>query len=261
MKTKMKTKMKLSKILLLMLLSLAVISCKNDDDNNTIANTNLSFNFTQNWDGTPVSLDDFENTVYTTQIGQELTITRIRYLISRIVLTNSNDEQIEVNGYKLIDMSDPSTFSFNPNIEIPEGEYTISFIYGFNEEDNITGAYADLNTAIWNWPDMLGGGYHFMQFEGMYNVNTNAPSPFNYHNGTARVSEGVFEQNYVTLTITTPITISDNNPVNINMNIAEWFKNPYTWDLDVYNTTLMPNYDAQKLMHQNASTVFSVSTN
>ena len=43
------------------------------------------------------------------------------------------------------------------------------------------------------------------------------------------------------------------------MDIAEWFKNPNIWDFNVYNTSLMPNYEAQKLMQENAATVFSAS--
>jgi hypothetical protein len=42
------------------------------------------------------------------------------------------------------------------------------------------------------------------------------------------------------------------------MNIAEWFKNPNLWDLNVLNTVLMPNFDAQKMMSENGRNVFSV---
>ena len=41
------------------------------------------------------------------------------------------------------------------------------------------------------------------------------------------------------------------------MNIAEWFKNPTTWDLNAYNNMLMPNYTAQMMMKDNSSNVFS----
>ena len=37
------------------------------------------------------------------------------------------------------------------------------------------------------------------------------------------------------------------------MNVAEWFKNPNTWDLTVLYTLLMPNYNAQLMMHDNGS--------
>ena len=36
------------------------------------------------------------------------------------------------------------------------------------------------------------------------------------------------------------------------MNIAEWFKTPNTWDLNALNNMLMPNFDAQILMFENA---------
>jgi hypothetical protein len=248
----------MKKIGFLILTVTLLIGCSNDDDNdNAPINISVLFNFSQNWDGITVSSADFGTTDYITDFGHEINILRIRYLISRLVLTNSDGVAYPVGDYNLIDMDDPSTFTFDPNVMVPEGNYTLSFVYGFNQADNTDNAYNDLNTASWNWPQMLGGGYHFMQFDGMYDVNTTIPMPFNYHNGTAKVSDGVFEQNFVQFNLTNNLLIEAGSVIEINMNIAEWFKNPYSWDLDVYNTPLMPNYDAQKLMQQNAATVFS----
>ena len=42
------------------------------------------------------------------------------------------------------------------------------------------------------------------------------------------------------------------------MNIAEWFKNPTTWNLNELNTVLMPNFEAQKIMSANGKNVFSL---
>ena len=251
---------KMKKFSTLILVVILFVSCNNDDDNTPI-NVDVLFNFTQNWDGTNVSRADFGVIDYTTDFGHEINILRIRYLISRMVLSNSNGDTFNVGDYNLIDMDDSSTFSFDPNVTVPEGTYTLSFVYGFNQADNIDGAYLDLNTASWNWPAALGGGYHFMQFDGMYDVNEVVPSPFNFHNGTAKVSDGVFEQNFVEFQLTNNLVIEEGSTIEIKMNVAEWFKNPYSWDLDVYNTTLMPNYDAQKLMQQNAATVFSAVIN
>jgi hypothetical protein len=242
------------------LIVILFVSCNNDDDNTPI-NVDVLFSFTQNWDGTDVTSGNFGTSDYTTNFGHELNILRIRYLISRLMLSNSNGDVYNVGDYNLIDMDNPSTLLFYPNVTVPEGTYTLSFVYGFNQADNIDGAYTDLNTASLNWPAALGGGYHFMQFDGMYDVNTTIPKPFNYHNGTAKVSDGVFEQNFVEFQLTNNLIIEEGSNIEIKMNVAEWFKNPYSWDLDVYNTTLMPNYDAQKLMQQNASTVFSAVIN
>lgn len=250
----------MKKIVFLLAVSFAFISCSSDDDNSTPANVDLVLNFTQNWDGTNVSSSDIDTTVFTNEMGHELKIARLRYLVSKITLTHTDGTVYNVSDYNLIDLSNLSSSIYDTGMQIPEGTYTVSFIHGFNEADNIDAEYSDLNTALWNWPSMLGGGYHFMQFDGMYNVNTAASLPFNYHNGTARVSTGVFEQNFVNVTPQNTITVNANNVVEIQMNISEWFKNPYTWDFDVYSTPLMPNYDAQKLMQQNAASVYSVST-
>ena len=248
----------MKKIVFLFAISFAFIACNSDDDN-TPANVDLVLNFTQNWDGTNVSSGDIDATVFTNEMGHELKIARIRYLLSRITLTHTDGTVYNVSDYNLIDLSIASTFTYDTGMQIPEGSYTVSFVHGFNEADNITAEYNDLNTVSWNWPDMLGGGYHFLQFDGMYDVNTASPMPFNYHNGTARVNPGEFEQNFVNIAPANTINISGNGVVEIQMNIAEWFKNPYTWDLDVYNTPLMPNYEAQKLMQQNAASVYSVT--
>jgi len=250
----------MKKIVFLLAISFAFISCNSDDDS-TPVNVDLVLNFTQNWDDTNVRSSDIDNTVYTNEMGHELKIARLRYLVSNISLTHSDGTVYNVSDYNLIDLSDSSSLTYDTGMQIPAGAYTVSFVHGFNEADNIDAEYTDLNTAGWNWPKMLGGGYHFMQFDGMYDVNTATSMPFNYHNGTARVSPGVFEQNFANIAPQNTINISATSVVEIQMNISEWFKNPYTWDLDVYNTPLMPNYDAQKLMQDNVATVYSVTTN
>lgn len=54
--------------------------------------------------------------------------------------------------------------------------------------------------------------------------------------------------------------ITDNAKFNIEMNVAEWFKNPNTWDLNMLNNMLMPNFNAQILMFQNGQNVFSLKS-
>lgn len=254
----------MKKIFTLTVLCFVLISCKNDDDEiiccATPIVTDVTFTFSQNWDGNEVTESDFNTTQYTNANGEVLTIARIRYLLSRFELVNANGESFPLTGYNLIDISNPDSFSFNTTISdgtLYPGLYTLKFVYGFNEEDNLDGAYPDLNSASWNWPAMLGGGYHFLQFDGMFNVDT-TPAPFNYHNGTARISDGNFEQNFVSFEFSPEIAIESNTTIEIKMDISEFFKNPITWDLNQYNTPLMPNYDAQKMMQQNVGSVFSI---
>lgn len=249
----------MKKIALLLTVMIVFMSCNSDDDN-VASEILITVNHSQNWDGQNITIDDIETTEFTDENGENLKITRLRYLISKVILTNSFGDEVEVGDYNLVDLSDNSTINYVNNSIVPPGTYTsISFVYGFNEEDNITNEYQDLNTAVWNWPGMIGGGYHFMQFDGTFTNPTSVnPQPFNFHNGTARVSDGVFEQNSITVTVNN-IDITGNAVIDIKMNLAEWFKNPNTWDLNQLSTGLMGNYDAQIMMNENGQNVFAVS--
>jgi hypothetical protein len=250
----------MKKLALLFLISIVAISCKNDDDSTPIDTTAaITFNFTQNWEGNSVTVADFNNTTFLNAFGNALQISKLRYLVSRISLHKADGSIVDFDEYKLIDLTEPASLTLTPAMMATTGDYTgISFTYGFNENDNTSGTYPDLNAATWNWPEMLGGGYHFMQMEGSYNDTAGAPQPYAYHNGMARVSPDVFEQNYITFNFDQNFTISADATIEIKMDISEWYKNSYLWDLNVYNTDLMMNYAAQKRMKENGPTVFSI---
>lgn len=250
----------MKKVFLLFLLLSITTSCAEDNDDNALPNISVDFKFTHTWDDTPIDNTTLSSTTLTNENGETMTITRMRYLISRIELVDINGNSYSFSGYKFTDLSDTSSYDFSDaNTSIPQGTYSLKFIWGFNEQDNMDGAYLDLNSASWNWPEMLGGGYHFLQLDGMYNVDTN-PSPYNFHNGTARVSTNpnVFEQNFAEIEFSQDLVLSKNATVEVVMDISEFFKNPHTWNLNELDTPLMPNYQAQKMMQANVETVFSI---
>lgn len=221
----------------------------------------VTITFTHNFDGTGVTANDFNTIQYTNLFGNQMSISKLKYLISDVRFYKSNGDSVVVDGYKYVDLTNSSTLSYAIG-NIGHDTYTgMGFIIGFDENDNISNQYTDLNALSWNWPAGLGGGYHYMQLEGQYIDSTSATGNYTYHYGTAKdgsVSPAIFESNYTFAQID-GVTISGSAVnIEIKMNIAEWFKNPYTWDLNVYSTTLMPNYNAQILMKQNAPTVFSL---
>jgi len=246
------------------LFALLLTNCGEDnDDVSPVAVVNqpssVSFKMSNSFDDTELNDTNFANLQLTNANGEVISIDRIRYMISKIELVNQETNvSYAMKDYNLLDISDNTTYTFNSNVQVPNGNYKLNFVWGFNEEDNIDSAYPDLNIANWNWPQMLGGGYHFLQFDGFYNVNTNSPMPFNFHNGTAKNPNGNFEQNFVDFSMDAIISIQSNAQIEIKTNIAELFRNPNTWDLNVLDTPLMPNYTAQKMMQQNVATVFSL---
>lgn len=244
----------------------AVIDNNNCEYCNTAGEQSITFNFTHNYDLTPVTASDFNTIKYTNNYGSQHSITKLRYLISDIALHMPNGDSVLIDGYNFIDLANGTGLVYSPSLKIPDGVYSsISYTWGFDATDNVTGIYTDLNVASWSWPMMLGGGYHFMQFEGLFIDDTMATRGFALHNGTAReitaTPDTIFHDNSYRVKMNAPSTFGINKDVNttinLKMNIAEWFKNPTQWNLNVYGPMLMPNYAAQVLMNQNGRSVFN----
>ncbi len=225
----------------------------------------ITFNFSHVYNATPVLAADFNDLKFTNQKGDLHSISKLKYLVSDIALHEANGDSVLIEDYNLVDLGAGIGLTYSPSTSFDNGVYTaISFNFGFDVADNITGAYPDLNITNWGWPMMLGGGYHNMQFEGMYVDTATDTVGFAYHNGKAReitaAPDTIFHPNHfrTKITGTNNFTISEivNTTIEIKMNIANWFKTPNVWDLNQYNQMLMPNYQAQLLMNQNGRDVF-----
>jgi uncharacterized lipoprotein NlpE involved in copper resistance len=247
------------KIALALMASVLLFGCNNDDDTQpVVVEVSVDFTFTQNWDGDPIENSDFDIPQYTNENGEMMSISKLVYLISDVTFISLTDGvTYDAGDYNLINVREQTNLNFTPDIEIPEGDYLVSFTFGFDDEDNQDGIYPDLNSADggWNVPMMLGGGYHYMRLEGKFIDDTGSLENYAYH--TIRAADTSTDP--VTLQDTSfgvglgQITIGSSTNIEVQMNVAEWFKNPNTWDLNVLNTVLMPNFDAQIMMFENGS--------
>jgi hypothetical protein len=236
-------------VLVFLCISICIFSsCSSEDES-----INITMNFTHNWDGVAITDKDLNELKFTNANGEKLSIENLRYLISNISL-------LGLKNYHLVNFSENTGTSVNLS-DATEGTYTLSFRFGFSDKDNIDGVCQDLNSVSFNVPKMLGGGYHYMQFDGKYMNNNNEEAGFNYHtiravdktdSNNLKFVDTSFEVNLGT------ITVSNNTKIDVKVNLAEWFKNPNMWNLNELNTVLMPNFDAQKIMSANGKGVFSL---
>ncbi|WP_430928264.1 MbnP family protein [Polaribacter marinivivus] len=234
---------------------IAFTSCKDDTDCCVnLEPVNVTLKFTHNWDGTPVTASDFNSFNYVTENGESVSIERLRYVVSNVNLGG------ESKPYQLVDLGINSGFEIIFN-NVAQGVNNLNFTFGFSDADNIDGVYQDLNTVSFNVPGMLGGGYHYMQFDGKYKDTNNLDANFNYHAiravNRSDPNNLIFEDTSFLVDLGN-IDIKNNATIEIKMNIAEWFKNPNTWNLNQLNTVLMPNFEAQKLISANGKSVFSL---
>jgi len=239
-----------------------VYSCSSDNDLE-INRINLSLNFTHNWkDSITSTKADFNDIKFDNENGEKLSIGKLRYLVSDVVLINQNGDTIKTNDYKLIDLDDSESLKFTLSEKIQIGTYkSVKFRFGFDEEDN-EGEYPKLNTVSFDVPDMLGGGYHFMQFDGKYIDSLGVNSNFNYHMISAidkRDSTNIVTTNISFEVNLGAITIGNDTTLEVKADLSQWFKSPNLWDLNKLNTILMPNYHAQIKMKANGKNVFSLA--
>ena len=248
----------MKKSIILTALLFIFFSCGEDSDDNGEAEVFTTFEFTHNWDGALISNINFNAIQYTNANGELLSIERLRYVVSDFVFTN-DEQTIEFDILNLIDVTNDDMV-FTPQESIPPGTYDVSFTFGLDNEDNSENI-ADLNSANFNVPENLGGGYHYMQLDGKF-INSNMEEQgYNYHAIRAVDNPGpnpTFPQDTFFQVNLGSIDLSANTEIEVEMNIAQWFKEPNLWDLNVLNQMLMPNSQAQILMFQNGQNVFSL---
>jgi hypothetical protein len=227
---------------------IAFLSCNNEEENGM-----ATLIFSHNWDGIPITKLDFNQLKFTNANGEKLSIEKLRYVLSNISFVGAKNNH-------LVDIGEDTGMLLTIT-DLNTGINNLKFTFGFKDEDNIDGVYQDLNSVNFNVPGMLGGGYHYMQFDGKYLDINNQETGFNYHTIRAVnrtdpnnliLQDTSFEVDFGT------VEIGNNTIIEIKVNLAEWFKNPNTWNLNELNTVLMPNFDAQILMNANGKSVFSL---
>ncbi len=222
-------------------------SCMNEkgDVSNTVM-FNLAIN--HKVDGQALQYNMFN---YTNQAGNPYEVTTLRYYLSNFVFHNADGTDYTDEGIYYVDANDATTNTIHIP-EMPMGNYTgVSFVIGLNPAQNITNGLP--NVTVNNnmaWPDHMGGGYHFMKFEGHFTNNTGTEDGFAIHMGTnvAVVNieiDQLFEAK------------EDNNSFTLSMNLNQWFANPNTLDLDSLSYT-MGNSSGMALVAANGADVFSI---
>lgn len=258
--------------IILFLVSVFIYSCSSDNDV-SIIETDLVLQFSHNWNNTEINKTHFnaDSLIFTTEKGQKLSIEKLRYLISDIKLINARKEVIKFEGHKLINATKTNSLTYKIPKKITEGTYEVCFTFGLNSKLNISNKIESLNNKELNVADKFGGGYYFMQLEGKYKKKETKVS-----RDTIVITDSNRYQYYTSATIKKEKTVSkkentsffvkagtvhlkeNTETIEIQMNVAEWFKNPETLDLEELNINLTQNYKSQIKMNKNGRNVFSI---
>lgn len=195
--------------------------------------------------------------IYTNKAGNTYSVINLKYFISNIRLHNKTTNQtLSIDEAHYIDISDNSTLSFDLEGEIPSGQYdTISFVLGLNEADNTNGRFPNPPQNAMEWPEPLGGGYHYMKLEGKY-LKDSLVTNYNTHTGA---SKGI--PYFVDVNLPTSFNLDGKEmKAEIIMDINQWYQDPTTYNFIDYGAMIMGNANAQAVISANGANVFSIGS-
>ena len=108
------------------------------------------------------------------------------------------------------------------------------------------------------WPDVLGGGYHYMQINGKWLAANDTVRPFNLHTGIGQRYENgqvtEFVPNYFRMTLPLRdfvVTKDATTQLDFVMNVNGWMSEPNIYDFDVIGGSIMQNQAAQDMLREN----------
>jgi hypothetical protein len=237
---------------------LITASCGKDD----VKYVAPQFVFKHNVNGAELNRSEMN---YTNLAGNLYEVDELQYFISEIKLTRADGQIFGItadSSIHYVDIDLPLSQRWLPTDVIPVGDYTsISFVVGINEAKNKTGLFVNPPERDMFWPDMMGGGYHYLKMNGKWRSIGDTIKPFNFHIGTGmNMDKTVFYQNYFTVTLPLNIhTASVGNLFTITMNIEKWFEAPNLWDWNVIGGQIMMNQMAMRKASENGANAFQVS--
>jgi len=256
----------------LLLNILFLFSCKKGNDKSADPGSNqMTFLFEQFVDTVPIQLDTL---IYENAAGNHYKVTDLQYFISDVTLYNKSGIEFIVKsdkGIHYVDARLPVTHAWRPTDTVPTGEYdSISFIFGIIAEKNISNRFPNPPERDMAWPDILGGGYHYMKLNMMWrNDPGDDPMPFMFHLGIGQIYSGsipdpdsitgfVHNAFRVTLPLNLEINIDTKSKVTLHIDLNRWFGPSEIFDFLQFPKGIMQDQTAMELACRNGRNAFSV---
>ena len=228
----------------------------------------VEFFFTHTVDNTPVQ---YNQLIYSNAAGNQYQVNEIKYFISRICFIDTEGKSIEIKqnaGIHYVDCSFENTLRWKIE-EVPPRDYTaISFVFGLDENDNISHRFVNPPECNFSWPDFMGGGYHYMQINGKFLNKENNLQNMNIHTGIGQLYDEnhdvtQFVHNYFTVTLPIAFSVYSDNltSLKLNMEIQHWFNSPNLYNFNEFGSGIMQNQKAQQLLRENGWNVFELTIN
>ncbi len=245
-------------------------SCK--EDHPDIEPNKLKIHFKHEVDGQGFQANEL---IYENAAGNKYEISEVMYFISDLVLYHSDGSTVKPDGWNnihYVDSKIPSTMEWWCGDDIPAGIYNrISFTFGIKSERNKSFMFVNPPEVNMSWPEVLGGGYHYMMMNGFWLDTLGVRMPFNFHLGIGQIYEnnsgvvadiiGFIDNSFTVNPNGEMFDVSDEGTTTINliMDINSWFETPVIYDHNRFGGAIMQNQEAMHIGCLNGQDAFYVT--
>ncbi len=211
---------------------------------------------------------EFDSVHFFNEAGNDMIFSELQYFISDVTLHYRDGSEYLIDAWKdihYVDSDIPSTQTWNVYDSIPAGTVdSVTFTFGINEDKNQSFLFVNPPESFMFWPDILGGGFHYLKLNGKWLTTNQQILPFNFHLGIGQIYDGNgnitgFIQNYFTVSLknrTFEIVKDDTAQIGIFMDVANWFRTPNNWDFNYWGGDIMQNQAAMHAACENGHDVF-----
>ena len=244
-------------ILLLLLLCVACAKKQHSGD--------VKIHFSIQVDGETLHYRQME---YQNAAGNRYQVDEVKFFISDVAFVSRGGERYSVTDHEGLHYFDSDIASSYDWVisKVPDGQFdSITFVFGLLPAQNVTGFFVNPPENNMSWPDVLGGGYHYMQINGKWLAANDTVKPFNLHTGigqryeNGQVTEFVHNQFRVTLPLRDFIIQRESTTqLDFVMNVNAWFAEPNVYNFDVIGGSIMQNQAAQEMLRENGPHALSV---
>ncbi len=230
----------------------------------------VSFVFEHYADGKPLVTD---TPSYINAAGNRYMVYELMYFISDVTFYPHKGDPVMISQWEdifYIDIDIPSTLEqrfFDP---LPAGLYdSVSFVFGMTGEKNIPFMYTNPPEVNMSWPQVLGGGYHYMMLNGKWFDLSGILKPFDFHMGIGQLYRSnvihtdsiyAFVQNWFRVSLpgsSFMLGEDETRQLRIRMNIDSWFATPHVYDHNTWGGAIMQIQPAMQMAKENGYDVFS----
>jgi len=236
--------------------SLLVCSCGGSGDGGDAARPGgVTFAFTHVV-GSAASLVVAPETPYRNAAGNAYGVMRLQYFVSDLTLRRADGTTVRVTDTHYVDVAEPSSLRYRAAQPVPAGAYVaLGLVIGIPKERNLSGAFSNPPESLMEWPDAMGGGYHYLKLEGRFVDRNGQLANFKLHTGMLM---GIDRSVAITLE-GLGLEINDGeHEIEIVMDLAEWLQNPDAYDFNAFLPGMMGNAAAQDLAQRNGRDVLAI---